>query len=76
MKPPVFSFHSPATVAETVGLLASLENAMLLAGGQSLMPMLNMRFVLPDHIIDLNRVEGLSRLDAEGDVLAVGAMTA
>ena len=57
MKPPPFSYHDPRTVAETVGLLSRLENAKLLAGGQSLMPMLNFRFVQPDHIIDLNRVE-------------------
>ena len=43
-------------MAEAVGLLASLENAMLLAGGQSLMPMLNMRYTQLDHVIDLNRV--------------------
>ena len=48
MKPPPFSYHDPRTVADTVGLLGSLENAKLLAGGQSLMPMLNMRYVLPD----------------------------
>ena len=60
MKPPPFSYHDPKTVGEAVGLLGSLENAKLLAGGQSLMPMLNFRFVQPDHIIDLNRVEGLS----------------
>ena len=41
-------------------LLGSLDNAKLLAGGQSLMPMLNMRYVLPDHVIDLNRVDGLT----------------
>jgi aerobic carbon-monoxide dehydrogenase medium subunit len=75
MKPPPFRYHDPKTVSETVGLLASLENAKLLAGGQSLMPMLNFRFVLPDHIIDLNRVDGLSYIrDAQG-VLEIGAMT-
>jgi aerobic carbon-monoxide dehydrogenase medium subunit len=75
MKPPPFRYHDPETVSETVGLLASLENAKLLAGGQSLMPMLNFRFVLPDHIIDLNRVDGLSYIrDAQG-VLEIGAMT-
>jgi aerobic carbon-monoxide dehydrogenase medium subunit len=75
MKPPPFRYHDPTTVSETVGLLASLENAKLLAGGQSLMPMLNFRFVLPDHIIDLNRVDGLSYIrDAQG-VLEIGAMT-
>src|SRR6202040_1240723 len=43
-------------------------------GGQSLMPMLNFRFVLPDHIIDLNRVEGLSYIRESGDTLEIGAM--
>jgi len=62
MKPPLFSYHDPRTTADVVGLLTSLDNAKLLAGGQSLMPMLNMRFVLPDHVIDLNRVDGWSRL--------------
>ena len=60
MKPPPFQYHDPKTLAEAVGLLGSLDNAKLLAGGQSLMPMLNFRFVLPDHIVDLNRVDGLS----------------
>jgi carbon-monoxide dehydrogenase medium subunit len=75
MKPPDFSYHDPRTTADAVGLLSSLENAKLLAGGQSLMPMLNMRFVLPDHIIDLNRVEGLNYINARGDTLEIGAMT-
>src|SRR5438067_2664025 len=75
MKPPPFRYHDPKTVSEAVGLLASLENAKLLAGGQSLMPMLNMRFVQPDHIIDLNRVEGLSYIRGTASVLEIGAMT-
>jgi carbon-monoxide dehydrogenase medium subunit len=75
MKPPPFSYHDPRTVAEAVGLLGSLDNAKLLAGGQSLMPMLNMRFVLPDHIIDLNGVEGLSYIRADNGALEIGAMT-
>src|SRR6185312_12848818 len=58
-----------------VGLLGTLDNAKLLAGGQSLMPMLNMRFVLPDHVIDLNRVEGLAGIRDLGDVIEIGAMT-
>ena len=67
MKPPRFSYHDPRTTADVVGLLGSLDNAKLLAGGQSLMPMLNMRYVLPDHIIDLNRVDGLSHIhDRDG----------
>jgi carbon-monoxide dehydrogenase medium subunit len=75
MKPPLFSYHDPRTAADAVGLLGTLENAKLLAGGQSLMPMLNMRFVLPDHIIDLNRVEGLSYIRANNGALEIGAMT-
>jgi aerobic carbon-monoxide dehydrogenase medium subunit len=75
MKPPPFRYHDPRTVGETVELLARLENAKLLAGGQSLMPMLNMRFVLPDHIIDLNRVEGLSYIREKDGALEIGAMT-
>jgi aerobic carbon-monoxide dehydrogenase medium subunit len=75
MKPPPFQYHDPRTLAEAVGLLGKLENAKLLAGGQSLMPMLNMRFVLPDHVIDLNRVEGLSYIKEASGVLEIGAMT-
>ncbi len=75
MKPPPFQYHDPKTVAEAVGLLGRLENAKLLAGGQSLMPMLNMRFVLPDHVIDLNRVEGLAYIKEVGGALEIGAMT-
>src|ERR1700680_1691715 len=75
MKPPPFSYHDPTTVAEVVGLLATLDNAKLLAGGQSLMPMLNFRYVQPDHIIDLNRVEGLSFIRETPDGMEVGAMT-
>ncbi|TDI66395.1 MAG: xanthine dehydrogenase family protein subunit M [Alphaproteobacteria bacterium] len=75
MKPPPFTYHDPATVTEAIGLLASLDNAKLLAGGQSLMPMLNMRYAQPDHVIDLNRVEGLSAIREAGDGLEIGAMT-
>ncbi|MEA3026466.1 MAG: aerobic carbon-monoxide dehydrogenase medium subunit [Alphaproteobacteria bacterium] len=75
MKPPPFQYHDPKTLAEAVGLLGSLDNAKLLAGGQSLMPMLNMRFVLPDHVIDLNLVEGMSGIKESAGALEIGAMT-
>jgi aerobic carbon-monoxide dehydrogenase medium subunit len=75
MKPPPFSYHDPRTVADTVSLLGSLENAKLLAGGQSLMPMLNMRYVLPDNIIDINRVDGLSYIREQNGAIEIGAMT-
>lgn len=75
MKPPPFSYHLPGSVEEAVGLLGSLENAKLLAGGQSLMPMLNMRFVLPDHVIDLNGIGSLSGITAVEGGLRIGGMT-
>jgi carbon-monoxide dehydrogenase medium subunit len=75
MKPPPFSYHDPRTLADAVALLARLENAKLLAGGQSLMPMLNMRYVLPDHVVDLNRVAELSYIREAGGALEIGAMT-
>ena len=54
MKPPPFVYHDPRTIDDAVALLAEKDNAKLLAGGQSLMPMLNMRFLLPDDVIDIN----------------------
>src|SRR5260370_42698239 len=75
MKAPLFSYHDPRAIGDVVDLLARLDNAKLLAGGQSLMPMLNMRFVLPDHLIDLNRVEGLSFIREVDGALEIGGMT-
>ncbi|HKA41502.1 MAG TPA: xanthine dehydrogenase family protein subunit M [Burkholderiales bacterium] len=75
MKPPPFSYHDPQTVPEVIDLLGRLENARLLAGGQSLMPMLNMRFALPDHLIDLNRIDGLAYIRVSNGALEIGAMT-
>jgi carbon-monoxide dehydrogenase medium subunit len=75
MKPPPFTYHDPETLADAVALLARLDNARLLAGGQSLMPMLSMRYVLPDHVVDLNRVGELAYLRESGGALEIGAMT-
>ncbi len=75
MKPPRFRYYDPKSVAEVTGLLASLDNARLLAGGQSLMPMLNFRYVLPDHLIDINGIAELSYLRAGAKSLELGAMT-
>jgi carbon-monoxide dehydrogenase medium subunit len=75
MKPPRFDYHDPQTVPEVIALLGKLENARLLAGGQSLMPMLNMRLAAPDHIVDLNRIAELAYITEQGDALFVGAMT-
>src|SRR3984957_12042013 len=75
MKPPLFNYHDPVTLDEALSLLARLDNAKLLAGGQSLMPMLNFRLAAPDHIIDLNRVEGLSGIAFADECVSIGAMT-
>lgn len=74
MKPPPFHYFDPRSVEEACDLLATKENARLLAGGQSLMPMLNMRYVQPDNIIDLNRVAGLDGIREDGTSLCIGAM--
>lgn len=75
MKPGPFAYHDPKNVAELMGLLGRLEGAKLLAGGQSLVSMLNLRFVLPDHLIDLNGIDELSYIRDAGDRLEIGAMT-
>jgi aerobic carbon-monoxide dehydrogenase medium subunit len=75
MKPPPFSYHDPRTTADVVSLLGKLVGAKLLAGGQTLMPMLNMRFVQPDHIVDLNRVDELSYIREREGAIEIGAMT-
>jgi len=75
MKPAPFTYHDPATLPEAVSLLAQHENARVLAGGQSLMPMMNFRLVTPDHLIDLNNVAGMGGITWNGPVLTIGAMT-
>ena len=75
MKPPDFKYHDPTTLVDVIDLLASKENVKLLAGGQSLMAMLNMRIVLPDHIIDLNKVPDLASINDDGGKIRIGAMT-
>jgi aerobic carbon-monoxide dehydrogenase medium subunit len=75
MKPAPFAYHAPQTLQEATKLLAMHDNSKLLAGGQSLVPMLNMRFAVPDHVIDLNRVGALSGVTREGDFLKIGSMT-
>ena len=75
MKPPPFTYHDPRSIDDAVALLAEKDNAKLLAGGQSLMPMLNMRFVLPDDVIDINMIDELSYIREDGDALLFGGMT-
>lgn len=75
MKPVAFDYHRPTTLDQALHLAAELDDAKLLAGGQSLMPMMNFRFVVPDHVIDLNSVAELGGITEHGTHLVVGAMT-
>jgi carbon-monoxide dehydrogenase medium subunit len=75
VKPAPFNLHLPGTLQEVLQLLAGASNARVIAGGQSLMPMLNLRLAMPDEVIDLNGVDNLSYIRAEGDEIAIGAMT-
>ncbi len=74
MKPSPFHYHDPETIADVLDLLADEPNSKLLAGGQSLMPMLNLRFLQPDAVIDLNRVRALTAIDVTADEIRIGAM--
>ncbi|HEY1235760.1 MAG TPA: xanthine dehydrogenase family protein subunit M [Candidatus Binatia bacterium] len=76
MKPAKFDYHDPTTLDEALGLLAQLgDQARPLAGGQSLVPLMNFRLIRPAHLIDLNRVEELTYIKAEGGSLRIGAIT-
>jgi carbon-monoxide dehydrogenase medium subunit len=75
MKPSAFTYHAPKTLAEALDLVATLDNGRLLAGGQSLMPMMNYRVVQPEHLIDLGRISELAFVEDAPDRLSIGAMT-
>lgn len=77
MKPAPFTYHRPETVEQALELLAVHEEAKVIAGGQSLMPMLNMRLAHVLHLVDIGRTPGLSglHLDSSRRVLRIGATT-
>lgn len=76
MKPPPFEYAAPSTAKEAVSLLQAHEGeAKILAGGQSLMPLLNMRLARPGILIDLNKVADLAYIRESNGGLAIGAMT-
>jgi len=74
VKPAPFEYHSPRSIEEACSLLASLEDAKVLAGGQSLVPLLNFRLARPQHLVDINRVEGLDRIYPRDGGVAVQAL--
>jgi carbon-monoxide dehydrogenase medium subunit len=75
MKPVSFEYHEPDTVDEAVSLLAELaeQGGRVIAGGQSLVPMMAFRLARPSHLIDINRIAGLDRLSVEAGMLRIGA---
>ena len=74
MKPPPLEHHAPASVADALSLLAGLEDAKVLAGGQSLVPLLNFRLARPAHLVDVNRLDELGRVEERDGGVAVGAI--
>jgi carbon-monoxide dehydrogenase medium subunit len=74
MKPSEFQYHAPTTVDEAARLLGTLEDARVLAGGQSLMPMMNFRYLMTSHLIDLNGVDALTRIEERDGRLHIGAV--
>jgi carbon-monoxide dehydrogenase medium subunit len=74
VKPPPFEYQAPGTIDEACRLLAELEDAKVLAGGQSLIPLMNFRLARPAHLIDINRISGLDRVYERDGGVAVGAI--
>ena len=73
MKLPDFEYRAPATLDEAVALLASDEDARIISGGQSLMPVLAFRMAHPSILVDLRRIAGLDRIEIGAAGLQVGA---
>ncbi len=75
MIPPSFDYVAPPTLADAIAALGQYENAKVLAGGQSLIPVMRFRLAAPTMLIDINRIEGLSYIKEEDGWLKIGAMT-
>jgi carbon-monoxide dehydrogenase medium subunit len=76
MIPPAFDYAAPASVDEAVALLEERgDDAKLLAGGHSLLPLMKLRLAAPELIVDLGKISNLAFIEDRGDHLAVGAMT-
>ncbi len=75
MKPAAFTYHRPSSVEEAAGLLAKHadDDVRILAGGQSLAPIMAFRLARPGHLVDINAIDGLDRIRLEGEYLVIGA---
>ena len=75
MKAPWFDYHAPRSLDDALTILKDADfEGRVLAGGQSLMPMLNYRVANPAVLVDINRIPGLDRIEGDGDTLSVGAL--
>jgi carbon-monoxide dehydrogenase medium subunit len=75
VKPAAFTYHRAHTIAGAVGLLAELgDEAKVIAGGQSLVAMMNFRLARPEHLIDIGRIPGLGTITRDGPALRIGAL--
>ncbi len=74
MKPAPFQYHAPTSLPEALDLLGGLEDAKVLAGGQSLVPLLNFRLARFAHLVDINRLPGLDRIYERDGGIAVGCL--
>jgi len=75
MIPAPFDYHAPKTLAEALTLLGQFgDEAKVLSGGQSLLPLLKLRFAQPGHLVDIGRIPGLDYIKEEGGVLKIGAL--
>ena len=76
MIPPSFQYHAPGSVDDAVALLSQYgDEAKLLAGGHSLLPMMKLRFAEPEHLVDINNIESLKGIREENGDIVIGAMT-
>jgi carbon-monoxide dehydrogenase medium subunit len=76
MIPGTFEYHSPSTVAEATALLARLgDDAKVLSGGQSLIPLMKLRLAAPKHLVDINGLPGLVYVREDGETLRIGGLT-
>ena len=75
MYPAAFEYHAPSTINEALSLLGKLDDAKIVAGGHSLIPMMKLRLAQPKNLIDLRKVPGLSGIKEDKGTIAIGAMT-
>ena len=74
MYPPNFDYVAPSSIEEAAAVLAEADNAKVLSGGMSLLPLMKMRLVRPATVVDISRIDGLDQIADNGDHISIGAM--